>query len=105
VIGSGITALNSHTFCNCSSLENVILPENTSNLSLSYTFYGCNKLQSIYIPQSIKTIADLAFAYCGILNSVTFDELARIDKIGTSAFYECRNLREISLPTTVSEIF
>ncbi|MBO5021964.1 MAG: leucine-rich repeat domain-containing protein, partial [Clostridia bacterium] len=50
-------------FQGCSSLKEVVLPNNLSQIGIN-AFYGCTSLTSITIPDSVTSIGDSAFYGC-----------------------------------------
>lgn len=66
------------------------------------TVAGCNgltSLQTVVLPESVIAIEDEAFNSCTSLSSIN---LSNINIIGSSAFYECRNLSgNLNLPNTI----
>lgn len=71
-----VTALSDNNFENCSSLEEVYMPETIKNIG-SFAFAGCISLISIYIPASVESIGEKAFFGC--------TRLEYIDYSGTTA--------------------
>lgn len=59
---------------------------------------------SIRIPSSITEIASEAFAYCGSLKKVIFEDGSTLKVIPEGAFKDCFNLIEINLPDSVVSI-
>ncbi len=113
-------------FAECTSLRTVNLPNNTDYTSTGWgTFYGCTALETIEIPETVTEIND-TFAYSGLkeitipsgvteisdwafdtckdLVTVNFAKDSKVERIGESAFYDCKSLKNIVLPSTVTEI-
>ena len=61
------------------------LPDN-----LNLTF-----LKEIVLPSSVKEIGENTFAYSGLEKI----NLENVEKIGDHAFYKCKNLKEVELPS------
>lgn len=59
---------------------------------------------SIRIPSTIEEIASDAFAYCGLLKEVIFEDDSNLNAIPEGAFKDCINLRKINLPDSVRSI-
>lgn len=57
------------------------------------------KITSIIIPATVTKIEEGAFAFCGNLKNVTFEEGSKLAKIGADAFYKCSALESINLNT------
>ena len=50
----------------------------------------------------VVAIADAAFAYAGLLTSITLPE--SVEKIGANAFFRCGSLTDVALPYCMREI-
>ena len=85
-------------FYGCSSLTEVILPENLTSIPNS-TFAYCTSLKSIDLPKGLQIIGDMAFNGTG-LESVDIPE--GVFSIGVNAFRDCRSLENITLPSTLA---
>lgn len=66
-------------------------------------FYG-KSITSVKIPAGVKSIGISAFNSCSSLNSVTFAEGSLLTSIGTTAFYDCASLEEVTIPSGVTSI-
>ncbi len=128
ILPERISSLDSYTFYNCTSLEQINLADMEELISIGhYTFYGCSKLEAIALPEGLYSIGDSAFQKCekltkihipanitkinkyafnGCLNlsEVTFAENSRVDEIGDSAFSGCIALSVIQLPDSLEII-
>lgn len=62
-IGNGVITLGGSIFNACTSLTNVILPDNLSGIP-TRTFYQCSALPRIKLGKAIKTIDSYAFSQC-----------------------------------------
>ena len=62
------------------------------------SFYRDDSLEKIEIPSSIRIIRDAAFAFCGNLKEVTFQEDSQLEQIGIGAFKYCHSLKSLELP-------
>ena len=60
-------------------------------------------LENITIPKNVKNIGMGAFAFCGALSSVTFEEGSHLVKIGFGSFCDALNLTQINLEDTKLE--
>ena len=70
-----LTRLPEYTFLNCTSLADIIIPDNIKTIGYS-AFNGCKALTSIYIPATVTTIESNAFADCTALEKVITPDIA-----------------------------
>lgn len=82
----------SNVFNNCISLNEVILPENATQIYTSM-FNGNEALKKVNIPKSCTLIGSSAFRYTGITNIQIPSSLT---EIGDYAFSNCKNLETIN---------
>lgn len=96
-IPNGVVSIGSGAFCHCTGLTSVSIPDSVtsigsafsdcSNLEIvtignnvtsigSWAFRNCARLNNITIPDSVTYIGEQAFAYCSMLNSVTFKNVS-----------------------------
>ena len=68
-----ITIISKGTFQECTSLKNIILPENIHNIG-KQAFYKCTSLEKINIPGHVEKIGEWAFADCTSIGSLTIPE-------------------------------
>ena len=57
---------------------------------------------SLSIPTTVRTIDELAFAYCMKLNKIILPE--GVESIGKEAFFVCDELKQVSIPKSVKTI-
>lgn len=96
-----VTSIGKNAFSSCSSLEKVVLPENTLTTIGEEAFSYCNKLASIQLPDSITTIGASAFYYAGSLKNINIP--AGLTEIATRTFYGA-GLTEIEIPANIKTI-
>ncbi len=94
--------IGDYAFSNLYYLEEVQYPECVAWYGKG-TFLGCENLNRIDIGAFTSEIGDEAFAYCINLSSVSiaYDEYSMLT-IGNSVFRGCSNLRNLTLPESVS---
>ena len=116
-----LTGIYEGAFYNCSKLSNIIIPDSIIEIS-DFAFYGCKSLTKLPISENnnLRGIYQYAFAYTGITSLVVPDSVIDIDNyafagsklnkvyisnvkqkefvIGLGAFYDCNELKEITLP-------
>lgn len=61
-------------------------------------------IQNVIIKSNVESIRESAFDGFTSINSVTFEEGARLTRLGNFLFYGCENLKEIEIPESVTEI-
>ncbi|MBQ2291566.1 MAG: leucine-rich repeat protein [Paludibacteraceae bacterium] len=94
--GSPVTELPERAFLCCSSLEEVILPENLAVLDgfIDGPFICCTSLKSINLPETVTEIGDQAFLGCTSLENIN---LENVKTIGDNAFMECTALKKLNM--------
>ena len=118
-----ITTIGNYGFYYC-PIQSINLPNILLTIG-EYAFRHCEKIASIYIPASITSIGKYAFQdtklktihiedgnNCKILSSIcrscpTLESVHLgngVTFIGDYAFYNCTNLKEITIPETVTQI-
>ena len=102
VIGREVKTLKSGAFSQATSLEEIDVPDNVTEMLLGNTFYKCSALKKARIGRGVKVIGNSAFSGCSSLKEVILSE--GLTTIGQNTFYRCINLREINIPSTVGEI-
>lgn len=118
---TSLTRIGTRAFADCTALKNITLPANTScgaeafcNSGLEVlqledgieyiaaSAFAGTKIKEIVLPSSIKIIHMGAFGNCSALESVTLNEgLTTIEGL---AFAACKNLTEIVIPESVTEM-
>lgn len=118
-IPASVNYIGAGTFCKCSSLKELIIPDDTSLSAIEGYFYKdpnplveaiygglfeyCTSLNEIRIPAKIRTLDKYAFVNSGI-RKVVFAAGSQCEKIGEQVFSGCNALESIDLPTSVNTI-
>lgn len=93
-------------FYQCKKLTKINLGEAT--VVPDRCFQGCAALSSVTLSDEVTAIGDYAFTQCSQLvagyGEDAFDLPLKLQTIGVSAFSSCNKLRELTLPSTVTEI-
>ena len=89
------------TFCKCSKLTSINLPEGNV-FTGNRVFYNCSSLVSINLPSTLTSIGSQAFTGCHKLTSINLPE--GLKTIGSQAFVGCLKLTSINLPEGLKTI-
>jgi len=93
--------LGEYGFC-ASGIDYITLPDSLAEIR-EYAFSSCTDLTNIHIPDNVLQIGRYAFAEDWNLYSVTFNETARLPRIGFAAF-AYTGLQSFTVPASVSTI-
>lgn len=119
-IPASVSVIGAGTFYQCTALEELVIPENTSLTRITGYVYrdeyvlgaktqtagiveGCYALKTLRIPAKVRTINNYAFANCGI-ETVIFEEGSLCQKIGDAVFANCVDLKNINIPESVKTL-
>ncbi len=98
--GKNPLVIEGYTFSN-SSLEEIILPENTEYLG-EHSFENCKNLKSVKLNSNLKRIEPSTFRNCTALEKIVIPE--GIEMIYSNAFNGCTSLKEVILPNSLIKI-
>ena len=108
---SGFTQIEYGTFAECTSLKEIVFPDNIKVISTSgpYGYYkqystmgGCTSLKRAVLPNGLTSIQPYLFYGCSSLTDVEIGP--NVTSIGEGAFQDCSSLSTITLPGTVTSI-
>ncbi len=129
-VPNSVTSIGDHAFHGCTKLGTVSIP-NSVKLIGGYAFRDCSGLTSVNIPNSVRTIGASPFEDCANLKTVTINNNGLLSKtyslnlklsdffgsqvenyiignevtsIGDYAFYDCTELRTVSISNSVKSI-
>lgn len=98
---STLEKIGSNTFGNMKNCKTFDLPSSMTGIS-DNAFKSSYGLESIVIPKSVVTIGTSAFEGCFNLSSVSFEDSKSNVVISRRAFYQCPNLKYVSIPKNAS---
>lgn len=98
-----LTSIENYAFYGCYRIETISFPDALTTIG-NYAFAQCNGIQSIEFSKSILTIGNYAFAGCSQIGKIEFAEGSKLTTIGAYSFELCKNLTEITLPSTLKNI-
>ena len=99
--GNKIEVIESSTFSNCKSLEDINFPDGLKIIE-DHAFEVCNSLTSVNIPDSVTEIGEGAFSTCGSLTDVIIGN--GVTSIGETAFTECWELTNVTIGSSIEFI-
>lgn len=91
-IPDSVTEIRAWSFCNCTSLEQIIIPDSVIEIGEG-AFYQCESLKNLVIPESVDKIDDTAFRGCVNLETVIIPD--SVTDFGWGVFNGCDKLRVI----------
>ena len=86
----GLKRIEEGAFMTCESLRKLVIPDSVEYIGPE-AFSNCFSLESIVLPKGLKEIPESCFYQCSNLREVIID-LESLEKVGDSAFENCRGL-------------
>ena len=99
-VPASVTQWGNNVFTSCDALEELILEDGLTTLGYS-AFNHLDNLKTVNIPGSLKTIPKMAFYFSDI---ETLNIAEGVEVIEDESFAYCKQLKEIHLPNTITEI-
>ena len=121
-MGESITSVGERAFYECTDLFNLLMSSSVKSVG-DEAFYNCSNLHSLSFPSGLTSIGESAFEGAGLMELSLPDTVttlgtsafsgcpmtqaslsAGLTKIPGWAFYNCRNLTELTVPAGVTSI-
>lgn len=99
---NSLEMIDMYAFAGNAGGESLTIPNSVTQLG-AYAFNNNTAIKSLTIGNGLQEIAQAAF-YGGVYETITFAEDSHLTGIGKTAFYNCKNLKTISLPATIEKI-
>lgn len=93
IIPDGVTSIGVSAFDECKSITSINIPEGCKTIKEKAFAQTC--LQAIKLPSTLESIGDNAFRDNKYITSITFPTPKTTLEIGSNAFLNCYNLRDI----------
>lgn len=97
-----LKGFNDNVFSGCYSLKSIDLSQCDIELLPVRTFFECTSLNDVNLPEGIKEIGDKAFYSC--INLETLKIPVKLVKIGIHAFGGCKRLNRLNFPKALKSI-
>ena len=94
-----VTEIDKNAFYNC-GITSIVIPEGIKRIG-SNAFYQ-NNMTTVSLPSTVEYIEGNAFRECTMLTELALNE--GLKEIGNYAFYTCKGLKTITLPSTLTSI-
>ena len=101
VIPASVSSIG-RVFDNCTELVCVEFKNGTSNLQLFSTFCSCTKLKRVKLPDNLKVLSTACFSGCSALETINLPE--GLTEIGLQCFRNCTALGKITIPESVTSV-
>lgn len=101
--GYHVYSIGDNCFYGKSSVQVVNVPETVCYIC-EYAFAYCNNLTEVNFYGDIQYFGARVFYYACLLQNVNFYGNCTFDTIYDYTFYECENLRNVSIPSSVTSI-
>lgn len=103
-IPGSISFIESGAFEGCVNLKNVTIAKN-SNLKTIYgsSFANCTSLENINLPEGLTDIENGAFSGCTNLESIDLPD--SLTDLGEGIFNQCTKLQSLTIPKNVTKVY
>jgi len=123
-IPSSITSIKNDAFSNCGDIS-VTIEDLTAWFNITFdsgkanplhcakeliaetagSIFGKRPITQITVPSSVTEIKNFAFYGCKVIGALSFEANSQCTVIGIGAFSDCRSLRSVSLPASLTSIY
>ncbi|MGN0453347.1 MAG: leucine-rich repeat protein [Ruminococcus sp.] len=93
--GNSVTQIGSYSFENCTSIENLTIPDGITTIGEN-AFRFCSNIKTVSFPDELTAINNGSFSFCESLVQVTLPD--SVTTIGDYAFQGCEAMTSIKLP-------
>lgn len=97
-----IKEIKDYAFSSCPNLSSVKFSQNLKVLG-HCVFFNTRNLKTIELPDSLEQLGTRTFSATGI-ESITIPKNDKLTSIDDFVFYQCQNLKEVTIPGTVTNI-
>ena len=104
VLGKNLTIIGTQAFYGCTELEEVVSLEGGKMAVVSSCFEGCTSLKSAVFNNEEINFNTNNFKDCTALESVIFSAQTSLERIKSGTFRNCKSLKTLVLPSTVTEM-
>ncbi|MBR6741030.1 MAG: leucine-rich repeat domain-containing protein [Clostridia bacterium] len=105
-VSANVASIGERAFANCTGIKYVWFNDYSQLYSVpKWAFFCCTALESLFFGNNSQLfeIGESAFALSG-LKDINFGENSALGVIGSAAFAECRSLKSVEIPSSVTEI-
>ncbi len=106
---NALETLPANMFNGCTKLNTVVFPKQSRIKTIGdNAFKGCTALATMSIPDSVTKIGVSAFEGCTVWGKLMTDpvisENSALKEIGNKAFFNCKGLKSVYIPATVTKL-
>ena len=102
-IPAEVTSISTNAFSECRELTNITFAKDSNLTSIGAGAFTYSGLESIEIPNDVTEIGWEVFSGSG-LKDITFESNSNLATIGVRAFCDCKNLTNVTIPSSVTFI-
>lgn len=99
ILHNNVSYIGRGAFFRCEFLESINLQDTIVNVVNERTFCKCSRLSNVVLPNSLSAIEDNAFAQSHLIQI----QVPTLKKISNSAFADCEDLKDIMLDGNIAK--